>query len=572
MQHSHVSTLRDLLLHSGRTHTDRIALASRDGRSYTYGAVLEAASSVAADLARRGIGPGDRVALFAENSPEWGVTYLAITGTGAVVVPLLTDFHANQIGVILDHVDPSLVVTSASMRSVVEQAGYTGNAIDIEDLVPMKTAADDQPANDAASADAASGQEGVGGAPADQDAVFSHRPASEDLAAIIYTSGTTGTPKGVMLSHGNLVSNVMNTLEMVPLDSSDRLLSILPLAHTYECTIGFLIPFASGASVTYLTGPPVISALLPALADVKPTMMLTVPLIMEKIYRSRVAPALAKLPEWLRGLPPVRKLMHRIAAKKVYRLFGGKLRFFGIGGAALAEDAERFLREGKFPYAIGYGLTETSPLIVGSDAKKTRFRSGGRAVPGTEIRIASVHPLGDTDAHLDPDLGEIQARGPNVMQGYYRNPEATAEVFTEDGWFRTGDLGTVDKDGFVYIRGRLKTTIVGPGGENIFPEEIEAAINAEEGVAESLVLAEQQGTLTARVRLNAEKLAEWVGDALPTVDLEPAKEHVEAFLTDLRKRVNARLNRYSRLSDIRLQEEPLERTPTKKIKRYKYKE
>jgi long-chain acyl-CoA synthetase len=435
------------------------------------------------------------------------------------------------------------------MRNVLNETGYAGEAIEIEDLVPMKT-----PAGQAA------------------ESAFSYRPDPDDLAAIIYTSGTTGTPKGVMLSHRNLVSNVVNTLEMVPLDSSDRLLSILPLAHTYECTIGFLIPFLSGASVTYLSGPPVISALLPALSDVKPTMMLTVPLIMEKIYRSRVAPAVAKLPKWLGSLPPVRKLMHRIAAKKVYRLFGGQLRFFGIGGAALAEDAERFLREGKFPYAIGYGLTETSPLIVGSGAEGTRFRSGGHAVPGTEIRIAPVEPVGGSEVRLESDLGEIQARGPNVMQGYFRNSEATAEMFTGDGWFRTGDLGTIDEDGYVYIRGRLKTTIVGPGGENIFPEEIEAAINAEEGVAESIVLAEQQGTLTARVRLNAEKLAEWVGDALPTVDLEPAKEQVEAFLADLRKRVNARLNRYSRLSDIRLQEEPLERTPTKKIKRYKYKE
>jgi long-chain acyl-CoA synthetase len=250
------------------------------------------------------------------------------------------------------------------------------------------------------------------------------------------------------------------------------------------------------------------------------------------------------------------------------------LRFFGIGGAALSTDTERFLRDGKFPYAIGYGLTETSPLIVGTDAKNTRFRSGGRAVPGTEVRIAPGHGEASRDPQSGPEhgLGEIQARGPNIMQGYYRNPEATAEAFTEDGWFRTGDLGTIDKNGYVFIRGRLKTTIIGPGGENIFPEEIEAAIDAEEGVVESLVLAEQQGTLTARVRLSAEKLAEWVGDALPSIDLEPAREQVDAFLNELRKRVNARLNRFSRLSKIRLQEEPLERTPTKKIKRYKYRE
>jgi long-chain acyl-CoA synthetase len=544
-----------LLVTSTAQHAARPALRLRGGVSYTYGQVGAAAVDVAGRLREQGIGPGDRVVLFAENSPQWGITYLSITGMGAVVVPLLTDFHPDQVARILEHVEPSLIVVSESTTAAVSQFTPPAPVRQLADLVPVP----DAPA-----------------APDPVGEIFDYRPGAEDLAAIIYTSGTTGMPKGVMLSHGNLVSNVLNTSAMVPLYDEDRLLSILPLAHTYECTIGFLIPFFAGASVTYLSGPPVISTLLPALSEVRPTMMLSVPLIMEKIYHSRVAPVIGKLPGFLRGFPPVRKLIHRIAAGKVKRLFGGSLRFFGIGGAALSEDTERFLREGGFPYAIGYGLTETSPLIAGADAKHTHFRSGGHAVPNTELRI--YREVDEADAAVTTaapkraakeTLGEIQVRGPGVMQGYYRNPEATAAAFTEDGWLKTGDLGTIDKKGYVFIRGRSKTTIIGPSGENIFPEEIEAAINADEVVEESLVVPEQ-GTLVARVRVNVEKLAERLGDALPSVDLESARGHAEAFLDDLRKRVNSRLNRFSRVSKMKLQDEPFERTPTKKIKRFRY--
>ncbi len=517
---------------------------------------------------RRGVQPGDRVALFAENSPEWGITYLATTAMGAIIVPILTDFHTEQVDSILRHAEPRLVVVSESLRPVVNGASQSAPTVTVETL--------------AAEARAAGGAPGTSGPNVDPNEVFPGRPGADDTAAIIYTSGTTGSPKGVMLTHGNLVSNVLSTLDMVAVGEDDRLLSILPLAHTYECTIGFLIPFLAGASITYLSGPPVISALLPALADVKPTMMLSVPLIMEKIYRSRVAPVVAGLPGLLRRMRPVRVLVHRVAARKVKRLFGGCLHFFGIGGAALSEDTERFLRDGRFPYAIGYGLTETSPLIVGSDARQTRFRSAGRPIGGVEIRIVpqsqndadvphrAVHATQAGGAGIDM-LGEIQVRGPNVMKGYFRNPQATAEIFTEDGWLRTGDLGTIDRHGYVYIRGRSKTTIIGPSGENIFPEEIEAAIEADEVVEESLVMAEA-GALVARVRINVEKLAERLGDALPSVDLEGVREHAQEFLKDLRRRVNARLNRYSRVAKMELQEEPFERTPTKKIKRFRYRD
>jgi long-chain acyl-CoA synthetase len=351
----------------------------------------------------------------------------------------------------------------------------------------------------------------------------------------------------------------------VRITPEDRFLSVLPLAHTYECTVGFLVPFINGASITYLGRPPVLSVLLPALEAVKPTMMLTVPLIMEKIYQNRVRPLFHKKPlgPVLHRLAPLRKLVHRIAARKVYRTFGGALRFFGIGGAPLCPDAELFLREGRFPYSIGYGLTETAPLLAGTDASGTRYRSTGPAIDGVSLRIDNS--VNADEAHGE---GEIQARGPNIMMGYYKNPEETARVFTSDGWFKTGDLGRFGRNGYLYIRGRLKNMILGPSGENIYPEEIEAVINQQEFVQESLVY-QAGGRIVARVYLNYEEMkARWAEFSADS--MKEMQKQLDDYLQNLRKSVNAGLNSFSRLSEIILQTEPFEKTPTKKIKRFLY--
>jgi long-chain acyl-CoA synthetase len=294
--------------------------------------------------------------------------------------------------------------------------------------------------------------------------------------------------------------------------------------------------------------------------------MLAVPLIIEKIHRTRVVPKLAKLPARLRRLPPARRLLHRVASKKLERSFGGRLRVFGIGGAPLAPDAERFLRDGRFPYTIGYGLTETSPLLAGTAPFETKFRSTGPAVPGVELRIA---PSREGSQAGTGEVGELQARGPNVMRGYFKNPEATKEAFTEDGWFRTGDLAAMDDDAYVYVQGRVKTLIVGPSGENIYPEEIEATIETNPLVEESLVLS-KEGNLIARVRLNLDALAEQLGTLVSELDPQTVRKAGAQLLEDLRRQVNARLNRFSRLTKMVLQLQPFERTPTRKIKRYLY--
>ncbi|MFP4375092.1 MAG: AMP-binding protein, partial [Spirochaetaceae bacterium] len=481
--------------------------------------------------------------------PEWGITYLAVTSMGAVVVPILTDFSGDIIAMILEHSGAKGVVVSESMKAKVPAHTAERFVTTIEEL-------------GGSAIEAATGAgEGAAGAAAGLEADPGPRPQEIDLASILYTSGTTGDPKGVMLTHRNIVQNVISCRSVADIGPEDRFLSVLPLAHSYECTVGFLLPVASGASVTYLGKPPTLTALLPALAEVHPTMMLTVPLIMEKLYQSRVKPVFAKnaLTRALKHIAPLRKFVHRAAGKKAYEAFGGALRFYGIGGAPLTPDTERFLREAKFPYAIGYGLTETAPLIAGTDAANTKFRSTGPAIENVEIRID--HNAGD-----DVE-GEVLVRGPNVMQGYYRNEEATKEILTEDGWLRTGDLASEDRDGYIYIRGRLKNMILGPSGENIYPGDLENVINEHELVVESLVF-EWQGQLLARVHVDIEALKERLGEH--AAHIASVQERADEILESLRRAVNQRVSKHARLSRMVLEWEPFEKTPTRKIRRFLY--
>ena len=529
-----LKTLREMADRSVERYKDETALSLREGQSYTYREVGECIHGLRKELASQGIEPGSRVALLGENKPEWGIAYLAVTGMGAVVVPILPDFSGEEITSILQHSGSEGLIATESLESKVGDAEGLRFRLRLEDLSQFA---------DSGEAD---------GAP---------EPSEADLAAILYTSGTTGRPKGVMLTHRNIVQNVIGSRTLVEITPRDRFLSILPLAHTYECTIGFLIPFSSGASVTYLGKPPVLSALLPALKEVRPTMMVSVPLIMEKLYQARIKALFDKnlLTRIIRRIRPIRRLIHRAAGRKVYETFGGALHFFGIGGAPLSPDAERFLREARFPYAIGYGLTETAPLVAGTDAAHTKFRSTGPAILGVEVMLDPYSG--------DDEQGEILVRGPNVMQGYYRDEEATKAVLTEDGWFRTGDLGYRDKDGYLYIRGRLKNMIVGPGGENIYPGDIEEVIDSHDLVLESLVF-EHQGQLIARVHVDIEELKQRLGEESE----EPGaiQHRADEILQEIRSAVNTRVSRQARLSQMVLQWEPFERTPTRKIKRFLY--
>jgi long-chain acyl-CoA synthetase len=524
-------TLQQLLVNSAHLFSAHPALSMLNGAPVTYAALFARTRGVAAHLAARGVTKGDRVALLSENRPEWGICYLGVTGMGAVVVPLMTDFPAPQIRHLIAHAGCSAVIVSARMREKIGADAADGSApavIDIEELA------------------------------ARSDESYMFPPVAEDdLAAILYTSGTTGQSKGVQLTHRNIVFDAWATRSIIRITTADRLLSILPLAHTYECTIGFLVPLMQGASITYLDRPPSATVLIPAMQKVRPTIICSVPLVMEKIYRSKVLPELEKIS--LYRVPLLRRLIVLLAGRKLMKTLGGCIRFFGLGGAGVSPDVEQFLSDAHFPYAIGYGLTETAPLIAGSEPLRTRIRSTGPVLQGVQMRIADMAP--------GTRIGEIQVRGPNVMSGYYKDPERTAEAFTNDGWFRTGDLGEMGRGACLYIRGRLKTMILGASGENIYPEEIEAVINSSPYVDESLVYGDC-GAVAALVLLKPDALTMFMNVLQEGV--ASAQHSLAPLLDRIRDEVNAKLSGFSRVHRVELQPIPFEKTPSQKIKRFLY--
>lgn len=553
MTNSSKLTIPSLFNEAVKNYPNEKSLVFVGEENYTYQQLGNDVQLVATLLSELGVTKGDKIAILSTNMPNWGVAFFAVSVLGAIAVPILPDFHDNEIKTIIEHSEAKLVFVSAGLYGNLndESKQLVSNLILIENfsLIPKNTTIDQlnnlQPSLPAAI----------------NKSVFAE-VEEYDLASIIYTSGTTGNSKGVMLTHKNLAWTTQQCYTLQEIKSTDRFISILPLSHTLENTVGFLLPVKYGASVHYLRKPPVASVLLPALEIVKPTIMLSVPLIIEKIFRAKILPAFQKSPviRTLYSVSPIRKLLHKVAAKKLHKTFGGHLHFFGIGGAKLDPTVERFLMEGGFPYAIGYGLTETSPLLAGAVGKNRNLGSTGIAMEGVQLRIANADPL--------TGEGEIQAKGENVMRGYYKAPEITKEVFTEDGWFRTGDRGNFDKNNKLYIKGRIKTMIVGASGENIYPEEIESVINKMRFVLESLVV-EKKGKLVAMIHLNMEEI-ESNFKHLKTEAQQYIHEKSEEILKEIHKKVNEEVNKFSRIQQVILQPDPFEKTPTKKIKRFLY--
>lgn len=514
------------------------------GETLTYRQLESKIQEVILTLKNLAIAPGDRVAILSTNMPNWGVAYYAITFMGAVAVPLLPDFHVLEIENILMHSGSKVIFVSEGLQQKISQVkpGLIHSVIRIENFSRIGMAEETQKSQV-------------------ESAVSS--PVSEnDLAVIIYTSGTTGKSKGVMLSHRNLCFTAIKSGRVQEISEHDRFLSVLPLSHTYENTIGLILPMLKGACVYYLGKVPTPSVLLPALKEVRPTIMLTVPLIIEKIFRNKIQPAFSGN-FIMRGairIPFLRKKLNQAAGKKLMKTFGGELKFFGIGGAKLNRTVEKFLIEAKFPYAIGYGLTETSPLLAGFNPMQARLQSTGPAIEDIELIIHEPDP--------DTGEGEIWARGPNVMMGYYKEPELTAEILTPDGWLKTGDLGVFDKDRYLYIKGRLKNMIVRAGGENIYPEEIESVINNFRHVVDSLVI-EQKGKLVALVHFNREEIEERYSHMRQEI-INYAEHKIEELRLELQQYVNHRVNKFSQVQLVVIQPEPFEKTATQKIKRFLY--
>jgi long-chain acyl-CoA synthetase len=556
-------TLKALFEYSTSTYSERPAVQFVDGNVITYDALKAKVSQIQAMLYAYGIQPGDRVALYSENMPNWSAIYFAVVTMGAVIVPILPDFHTSEAMHIAHHAECKAAFISQKLFETVidEKQPPAMNLLVIADKLNILTKLSTPSTMDKVLKKGGEqfnrAMEKLG--KEKKDAV-EHVIEEDDLAAIIYTSGTTGSSKGVMLAHKNITFDAIAAQHIVDIFPEDRFLSVLPLAHTFECTVGMIIPLLNGASIHYIQKPPTPTILVKAMATVKPTFMLIVPLIIEKIYKNRIQPNFEKnfLIKALYAIPFIRKRLNRIAGKKLMETFGGEIKFFGVGGAGLSPLVEKFLREAKFPYCIGYGLTETSPLLAGTNPEKTKYKAIGPVIHGMEIELRDKNAEG---------IGTLWARGPIVMKGYYKDPEKTAAVMDENGWFNTEDIGYIDRDGYFFMSGRAKNIIVGPSGENIYPEQIEAVINANIFVADSLVF-DDNGILTARINLDYDKLDEELGVKKKS-ETEVHKE-VTKVLEEIRKEVNENVSAFSRLKKVIEQKEPFVKTPTKKIKRYLY--
>ena len=534
-------TLYEVLHQSLEKFSARTAFSLWRGAEVTYSEVGERVKQIHQMLADADIQPGDRVAILSSSVPNWGIAYFAITSAGYVVVPIMPDFTSEDIDRIVEHSEAKALFVSDRLFSKLSKS--TADKLNI--VIRTKNL-------------------GIIAQNVKDGAGTTRLPKPDDLAAIIYTSGTTSSPKGVMLTHYNLCMQLHMIDPLFLLNENDIFLSILPLAHTYECTIGLILAFYHGCHVVYLDKAPTVSTLLPALKDVRPTIMLTVPLIIEKIYRGAVLKKFTSsaLMRALYSVGFIRKMLHRLAGKTLTKTFGGRVRFFGIGGAKLDGTVEQFLLDAKFIYDIGYGLTETAPLLAGAVDGMLRLGSTGPLLQGVEGRIENPNEEG---------IGELVVKSPSQMVGYYKNEEATKSVFTEDGWFRTGDLACFDKDGWLYIKGRLKNMILGPSGENIYPEDIESVLNQHVFINESLVT-DHEGRLVALVNFDMEAIKaryEELMDGFEGKKEEWSKVRDE-IMADIKQWINSKVNRSSRIAEVVEEEEEFVKTPSKKIRRFLY--
>ena len=545
-------TFQHLLENSVKLFEKRPAVSFADETPITYGEFYKKVKQTQKLLTNLGLRSGEHIALLSPSSPFWGISYFAIVLMGCVAVPLLHDFTEKEIASCIKHSNSKALFVSKKMLSKIQNVENVDVIVNIEDLSILK------------------------GSILNDEETPTYLCNEEDLASIIYTSGTTGRSKGVMLTHKNLVFTAIAGQQAQRINCYDLAVSILPMSHVYEFTIGFLMFILNGACIYYLGGPPVPRTLLPVLAKVKPQFMLVVPMVIEKIYKQKVLPSFTKpgLMSTLYQNRLTRKILSRIAGKKLIKTFGGRLKFFGIGGAKTDPVVEAFMKDAGFPYAIGYGLTETSPLVAFSSVGKTRPGYLGRQLEGIEVK------LDNPDSQTG--VGELVVKGENVMKGYYNDPALTKEAFTEDGFFKTGDLCTIDKKGWIRLMGRSKNMILGASGENIYPEDIEFVINQHPLVSESLVIEGENSSLVAYVKLDEEKLNAQVanevnGEKTFSENIQGMASGIsdafmykkEELLNEIKFFINSNVNKMSRIDIIKPVSE-FEKTASQKIKRYLY--
>ena len=533
-----------------RKYWDKPALNTIGGDTFTYAQMASSIARFHILFEHAGIKKGDRIALCAQNGARWGFAYLAVNTYETVIVPILADFKPDSIMGLVNHSGSIVLFTDSDKWSKMDIAKMpqVRGVIDVNTL-QMLYGGDDEFRNAFDQMDELFEKKYPGGFGPD-DVVY---PTDnwDNLSTINYTSGSTGDPKGVMLTYRNFSANVDFDQRYMP--AGDKIVSMLPMAHMYGLVIEFIYPLCNGTSIYWLGKAPTPTSLLKAFADVKPYLLVTVPLVMEKIYKSKVKPTLDKpLVKFLTKIPGVRNIIYKKVKDGLCEAFGGNVQEFIMGGAALNPEVERLFKRIKFPYVVGYGMTEGCPLMAYAGWRTYVPGSCGRPVDITQIRIDSEDPQNV--------VGEIQAKGDNITIGYYNNPEATANAFTEDGWLKTGDLGIMDADGNIFIRGRSKNMILGPSGQNIYPEEIEAVVNNQDYVVESVVV-DRGGKLVALVYLDEQAIAMALLD-------EEAKD---AIPENIRLASNRQLPVYSQLAKVEIQPVPFEKTPKMSIRRFLYK-
>ena len=532
-----------------KSNWNGISVANFRGESFTYGELAAQIARFHVFFETVGLKKGDKVALCAKNSARWGITFFAANTYEAVLVPILADFHPESVNSLVDHSESKVLLTDTDIWA----------KLDITKMPQIQAVFSSSDFSLLYAAD-----EKIQKACDDLDALFAAKypngftaehvsyPTSNDtdLAIINYTSGTTSAPKGVMLRYECVSENVSFGQKRLPCGHGDTLVSMLPMAHMYGMMFELIYPICNGASIYYLGKTPTPALLLGALKEVKPYLVITVPLVMEKIFKSKVAPIVKKpVMKVLCAIPGVNQLIFKKVRNTLLEAFGGRIREIVMGGAALNPDVEKWFRRFKLPFTVGYGMTEAAPLLAYEDWWEFASKSCGKAVDSVEVRIDSEDPY--------TKVGEIQAKGISLMSGYFKNEEATAAAFTEDGWMRTGDLGLLDKKGNIYIKGRSKNMILSANGQNIYPEEIEAVVNNQPCVIESVVV-DRGAKLVALVYADAE--------AMKAAGLDE-----QTFKAQIISEVNLTMPAYSKLGLVEIMAEPFEKTPKMSIKRFMYK-
>ena len=533
-------------------HWGSLAMTDLDGENhYTYAELAAAIEKLHITWRECGIQEGDKIALCGRNCANWGLLFLAIESYKAVVVSILPDFTAEGIYSLVEHSEAVLLYVGPNVKKKIDPTQMKGlkATIFMDDMTVVE--ADDKFRKKYEGADAAFSKAFPNGVSVED--VNYPTDNQNDLAVINYTSGSTGNPKGVMLTHLNLSGNVEFACQRIPHKAGDKVLSMLPIAHMFGLMFEFLYQVCDGAEVYFLTQAPTPTVLMKAFAQVKPFMILTVPLVIEKIVKKGVLPKISSpLAKIMWKTPFLKNIIRGKVKEGLDKTFGGQLRYLIIGGAALNGEVEQVLHDIRFQYCVGYGMTECGPLISYEDWWDYAFHSCGKELPQCHVRIDSENPTGKD--------GEIQVKGINVMKGYYKNEEATKAVFTEDGWMRTGDLGILDKAGNIYIHGRSKNMILGPSGQNIYPEELEDKLNSMPCVVESIVV-DRDHKLVALVYPDSSAEGKKLLGTKTLVQL----------MEENRKAVNKDLPQYSQISAIELVASEFEKTPKRSIKRYLYK-